>query len=437
MRVNLFVLILLFFSASFCWADAVPLADIPEYSGSATSADSFIMYDNGVLRKRSFTGSTSQFLSGAGGFEDINPLSFKIEDFAIDGSGEVSLLGGNGSSAPITLLAVPYSDVACTDNGYYSNELYLCIDGFYTQSITSIIYANLTPVQYALTFSDPGNLDVISSTIASLDCGDGATDCTADLAEDAVVSDILYTAASGRTFSGWTGDLSGTTNPESLIMTQPWSVGGASTLDASAIFTETFEAVGYDLAGWTVTDTGGTVNPDYTTPALSGTRSLYLSEDTADVSISRSLGASYSVVSAGPIKLRIPTPPASNITGRPFIQFTNDSFDNLCNAAFTYTAPDISLRATLGANAATVNTSTFLSSDTMSVWVDYNMSNNTCEVFAASNDTKPAVDSAGYSCAGTGCASGTGTISTQATKFIIVSDYPSAVMLFDNLIAGE
>lgn len=59
--------------------------------------------------------------------------------------------GGGGSVS--TIGAVPYSDIGCTSHGYYSGNLYVCVDGFYTQKVALTAHSNPAPAGSSDTFN--------------------------------------------------------------------------------------------------------------------------------------------------------------------------------------------------------------------------------------------------------------------------------------------
>lgn len=60
------------------------------------------------------------------------------------GSGNISITGSGGGVLD-TLSSPPYSDVACTNSGYYSGYVYHCVNGFFTQRTTASTYSNPSP----------------------------------------------------------------------------------------------------------------------------------------------------------------------------------------------------------------------------------------------------------------------------------------------------
>lgn len=125
------------------------------------------------------------------------------------------------------------------------------------------------PVNYTLTIDSTGwgSGDTVTGT--GINC---PGDCTEDYLDGTNVS-LTAAAGTGRQFDGWTGALTGTTNPDSVAMTANRTVGANFSATGGGVTTfEDFEGTGTPT-GWTVTH--GTPDFDYTTTVFSGIESLY------------------------------------------------------------------------------------------------------------------------------------------------------------------
>ena len=82
------------------------------------------------------------------------------------------------------------------------------------------------PTQYNLTVNKPGTgSGTVTSNPAGIDCGG---DCTQAYDNNTVVT-LTATPAAGSTFTGWTGDLSGNTNPAPITMNSNKTVNATFT----------------------------------------------------------------------------------------------------------------------------------------------------------------------------------------------------------------
>jgi len=134
-----------------------------------------------------------------------------------------------------------YSDETCTAGQYARAAGYRfdCLaDGTGWDRTATTTWSNPTPVTWSLTFTQPTNGVVTSSTLG-LNCGTGQTDCTiTGIADNTAVTDLLATADSGYEFTSWGGDVTGAYN------------AGSVTFDANKAATCTFSSV----SSWAMTD---------------------------------------------------------------------------------------------------------------------------------------------------------------------------------------
>lgn len=111
-------------------------------------------------------------------------------------------------------------------------------------------------VTYTLTVTDPGNGDSItcsdSDLSAAINCGNGNSDCSTTASSGANITGMTATAASGRQFDNWTGDITGSENPTTtaLVMDANKSVGAAFSASSVAM-SHYFK---FDAAGGTGND---------------------------------------------------------------------------------------------------------------------------------------------------------------------------------------
>lgn len=128
-----------------------------------------------------------------------------------------------GGTAEITEVAT--DPTAASASGLYWNSvshsfLYKDDNGLSEYDVTTY---TADPVYYTLTVTDPGNNNVIAGSDSDLstaiDCGDGATDCTAQVLSGATITGHTGTAATGYEFTTWTGADTSTENPASTGFT--------------------------------------------------------------------------------------------------------------------------------------------------------------------------------------------------------------------------
>jgi len=166
------------------------------------------------------------------------------------GSGNVNLSEGSGAPAAG---ALPEGSL------YHDTDDHT----LFLQTATGLLHSGAwtwtanPAVTRTLSITDPGNGDVITCSDADLsaaiNCGNGNTDCSATTSNNAVVSGITGTAASGRHWTAWTGDITGTAYDN-----------GTVTMDANKAGTATFAAdsAGNEVFAWT-----GDTSNDADTPA--------------------------------------------------------------------------------------------------------------------------------------------------------------------------
>jgi len=166
------------------------------------------------------------------------------------GSGNVTL--SEGSGAP-TAGALPEGSL------YHDTDDHT----LFLQTATGLLHSGAwtwtanQAVTRTLSITDPGNGDVITCSDADLsaaiNCGDGNTDCSATTNDNAVISGLTGTAAAGRHWTAWTGDLTGTAYDN-----------GTVTMDANKTGTATFaqDSAGNEVFAWT-----GDTSNDADTPA--------------------------------------------------------------------------------------------------------------------------------------------------------------------------
>jgi len=205
---------------------------------------------------------------------------------------------GSGSSANI----VDTDPTSSSPTGEYwsraSGDLFYVVnDGGANDGIFQVA-GTWTPaaVTYTLTVTAPGNGDSItcsdSDLSVAINCGNGNSDCSATASSGASITGMTATAASGRQFDNWTGDVTGSENPTTtaLVMDGNKSVGAAFSASGVAMSHHfKFDAAGgtgndqiYDeVTGTWVGSGAGTVT--FTTD---GTRTIIQSDaDTDRVSV--------------------------------------------------------------------------------------------------------------------------------------------------------
>jgi hypothetical protein len=82
---------------------------------------------------------------------------------------------------------------------------------------------DLAPEYYSLSFTDPGNGNVVTCSdidlVSPINCGNSSTDCSTTALVGSEVTGITATAATGYAFIGWAGDLNSSENPTTAALT--------------------------------------------------------------------------------------------------------------------------------------------------------------------------------------------------------------------------
>ncbi len=181
-----------------------------------------------------------------GGTVDIGAFEYTVTNFLIN----ASVVGSGGTISPLGDVTVsPNTDQTFTitpDLGYHVNDV--LVDGSSVGAVTSYTFLNVTANH---TISASFAINTYTLTITSVN---GTVTKNPDQANYSYGTTVELTAtpSGGYTFTGWSGDATGSTNPLTI------------TMDGNKNITANFSINTYTL---TVTSTNGTVtkNPDQAT----------------------------------------------------------------------------------------------------------------------------------------------------------------------------
>jgi hypothetical protein len=191
---------------------------------------------------------------------------------------------------------------------------------------------------WLLTVSDPGDSNVIASD-GTIDCGDGASDCTQYLANTSTPQ-LTATAASGYEFLAWTGDAtdtSTTTNPDTITMDAAKTVGATFNLLPTFVSAEMTTTTNVDLTlAENITigsgGSGGIVVTGSVTGASNGT---YASGDTTST-LSFTTADAFQAGETITIAYTQPTDGLEDSDGGDLASFSGESVTNSISGGSSY-----------------------------------------------------------------------------------------------------